>query len=78
MCSLCLHTPCLTNCPNYTPPKTNCICDICDQGIYSGEEYLENQDGEYAHLDCFRGQIHMIEWLGFKLKTMEEDYEEYD
>ena len=62
-------------CPLYVPPKANYYCSICDEGIYDGEEYIENIDGDYAHYDCFRGMRELLEWLGYKVKTMEDDNE---
>jgi len=58
-------------CPNYTPPKTTCYCSFCDDGIYNGEEYIKNLDGEYCHYDCVPGMKDLLEWLGFNIKTME-------
>ncbi len=61
-------------CPNYTPPKTRHYCSICNNGIYDGEEYIENLDGEYAHYDCLIDLSYhaMIEWLGGEIRTMED------
>jgi len=64
-------------CPNYTPPKASHYCSICDDGIYDGEEYIENLDDEYVHYDCLTGLSYraMIEWLGGEIRTMEEENE---
>ena len=78
-CEYCLrisgHDPC---CPNYEPPKATHYCSICDEGIYNGEEYIVNIDGEYAHYDCLTNLSNcaMIQWLGGEVKTMEDDYED--
>ena len=40
------HPP---ECPNYTPPKPVCYCDICGDWIYPGEEYIVNDNDKYAH-----------------------------
>lgn len=58
-------------CPNYIPPKTIYCCSSCGDGIYGGEEYIENLDGEYRHYDCVPGMKDLLEWLGFNIKTME-------
>ncbi len=71
MCSICLHEPCLTQCPNFTP-KINCFCSICGEGVLPGDEYLENYDGEYIHYDCVSGNRDLVEWLGFEIKTMDD------
>lgn len=62
-----------SQCPNYIPSKTTYYCSICDEGIYDGEDYIENNDGEFAHWDCFSGTRDLVEWLGFEVKTMDGD-----
>lgn len=59
-------------CPNYVPPKASHYCSICGEGIYDGEEYIENDDGDYRHYDCFQGMRDLLDWLGYEVKTMEE------
>lgn len=34
-----------------------------------------NDDSEYRHYDCFYGMSDLLEWLGYKIKTMEENDE---
>lgn len=72
MCSICLHVPCLTQCPNYKPFNVKCFCSVCEGGILPGEEYIENYDGDCRHYDCVFGNKELIEWLGFEVKTMED------
>lgn len=72
MCELCLRDECSSSCPNYIPKKTSHYCSSCGEGIFDGEEYIENQDGECRHYDCFFGMKDLLEWLGFDIKTMEE------
>ena len=67
-----MRDKCPTNCPNYIPLETNHYCSSCGDGIYDGEEYIENLDGDYRHFDCFFGMRDLLEWLGFDIKTMEE------
>lgn len=62
-------------CPNYVTAKVALYCSICGEGIYDGEDYIENNDGEFAHWDCFSGTRDLVEWLGFEVKTMEGDYD---
>lgn len=60
-------------CPNYSPPKATHYCSSCGDGIYDGEEYIENLDGEYRHYECFHGMRDLLEWFGFDIKTMEDN-----
>lgn len=69
MCSICHQTPCDSRCPNYMPPKAAYYCSICGEGIYEGEEYIENNDGDYRHYDCFYGMRDLLEWLGYEIKN---------
>lgn len=61
-----------TRCPYYTPPKASHYCSVCGEGIYSGEDYIENDNGEYRHYECFYGMRDLLEWLGYDIKTMED------
>lgn len=72
MCLVCLQNPCDSHCPNYEAPKAIYYCSCCDEGIYDGEEYIENQNGEYRHYECFHGMRDLLQWLGYEIKTMEE------
>lgn len=72
MCSLCHKNPCHNKCPNYIPLKAKHYCSVCGDGILDGEEYIENNDGEYRHYDCFYGMRDLLEWLGYEIKTMED------
>lgn len=72
MCDVCLQNPCHPRCPNYIPPKESHYCSVCGEGIYSGEEYIVNDNNECRHYDCFYGMRDLLEWLGYEIKTMEE------
>lgn len=63
---------CSPRCPNYTPKKISHYCSICGEGIFEGDEYIENDDGEYVHYDCIQGARWLLEWLGYKVKNMED------
>lgn len=73
MCNYCLKDICPSGCPNYSPIKTKYYCDVCGEGIYEGEEYIINDNGEHRHYDCFQGMKNLLEWLGYEIKTMEDD-----
>lgn len=64
-----------SRCPHYSARKTALYCSSCGEGIYNGEEYIENDNGEYKHLDCIYGIRDMLEWLGYEVKTMEDEHE---
>lgn len=71
MCDLCRQSPCHSQCPNYKYPKTKYYCSICKDGIYPGEEYIENDNnGEYAHWNCIDTAKEAITWLGYEIKEM--------
>ena len=73
MCDICgmqdnNHHP---RCPYYEPPNPKYKCCICENGIYDGEEYIENDFGEYAHWDCFSGTKDLLNFLGYRIRIME-------
>lgn len=53
------------------PPKATHYCSSCEEGIYDGEEYIENLDGEYRHYECFHDMKELLEWLGYRIRTMQ-------
>lgn len=61
----------LTQCPSFVPPKVNHYCPICNCGILDGEEYIENDFGEYAHWECFNNKDELLEFLGYRVRIME-------
>ena len=71
MCQLCNSYPCDSRCPNHIPKATH-YCSSCGEGIRDGEEYIENEDGECIHWDCFRSMRDLLEFLGCEIQTMEE------
>ena len=73
MCSICGQTPCAARCPNYTPKKAKHYCSICDEGILNGEEYIKNDNSEYAHWECVDYGRDLAKFLGYEIKTMEDE-----
>lgn len=59
-------------CPLYTPPKATHYCSVCKEGIYSGEEYIENDKGEYTHWECIDYSRDLVKFLGYNINIMEE------
>ena len=64
------HTP---RCPLYESPKASHYCSICQEGIFNGEEYIENDCGEYAHWECVSYGRDLARFLGYEIKPMDED-----
>ena len=62
-------------CPLYESLKASHNCSICHEEILNGEEYIENDYGEYAHWECVDYGRDLAKWLGFDIKTMENDYD---
>ena len=67
-----------SSCPNADKPKFDHYCSICQEGIYDGEEYIENDCGEYAHWECVDYGRDLAKFLGYEIKTMEEIDDEYN
>ena len=63
----CHMSYCPSTCPNYIPENTTHYCSICGNGIYNGEEYIRNDDGDYAHWECITGKKDLAEWLNYCL-----------
>ena len=70
MYDICGHLPSLSRCPNYIVPKTSHYCSICGEGILNGEEYIENDDCEYAHWECVDYGRDLAKFLGYEIKEM--------
>lgn len=62
----------LRGCPEYEDIKPNHYCSICKEGIQIGEEYIENDDGEYAHWECVDYARDLAKFLGYEIKEMED------
>lgn len=64
----------LPGCPEYDyKSKASHYCSVCDQPILDGEEYIMNDDGDCRHYDCFIGMRDLLQWLGYDIKTMEDE-----
>lgn len=78
MCDICMQSPCVFGCPN---AALNIIfdCSLCDDGIISGEEYLDI-DGKKYHLTCLEELTiyELAETFGYDVHTAtKEDISEY-
>lgn len=57
-------------CPLHEDRKSNYICCYCKEGIFNGDEFIVNSEGEYLHRDCILGYDFLINWLGYDFKEM--------
>lgn len=72
MCSICLHAPCLTGCPNAPEQMPKYTCSICGYGIYPGDKYLDGVDGEICE-NCLDDMT-----TTELIKLFGEDWKTYD
>lgn len=63
-------------CPNYELHTSKYSCSECDEGIFSGEEYIVNDNGDYAHWECVDYPRDLVKFLGYDVKEMDEDDQE--
>ena len=68
-----MSKPCKPGCSNYISPSANHYCSICDEGIYDGEEYIVNDNRDYAHWECVSYGRDLVKWLGYEIKVMDGD-----
>ena len=54
------------------PKKYNYYCAICGGAIRDGEEYIENADYEYAHMDCLQDVKDVLDWFDCRMKIMSD------
>ena len=62
-----------SRCPYNKTPTSHYYCSVCDEGIYDGDEYIVNENGEYAHWECVDYGRDLAKFLGYEIKTMEEE-----
>lgn len=48
-------------------------CSICGDGIHDGQEYIKNDSKKYIHWDCWQSCRDLVKWLGYEIKTMDEN-----
>ena len=61
----------MPHCMNHK--KISHYCYICSEGIYDGEEYIENDYGEYAHWECVNYGRDLVKFLRYEIKEMDEE-----
>ena len=62
----------LNRCPNATLLQPRCTCSLCKEGIQNGEEYIVNDDNDYAHWECVDYAKDLAKFLGYEIKEMED------
>lgn len=69
MCDICMHSPCLSGCPNAPDPTPVTHCCSCGEPIIPGDEY-GIIDGEAWCEDCLEDLplCVLIGWLTFQKK----------
>lgn len=60
-------------CPNYIQSKSNHCCSICGECVLPGEEYITNENGNYAHWECVDYARDLAEFLGYEIKEMDAE-----
>lgn len=60
-------------CPLAPESKFSHYCSICGEGIGDGEEYIENDVGDYAHWECVDYARDLAKFLGYDIKEMEDE-----
>ena len=60
-------------CPLHEPPNPTYCCSICGEGIFNGEEYIENDVGVYAHWECVNYGRDLVKFLGYEIKEMDSE-----
>lgn len=61
MCEICLHSPCLSRCPNAPEPLAVYICSGCGKSITDGEDYVDLM-GEQWCLNCIHDNTKVAEY----------------
>lgn len=59
-----------SRCPNYEPPYSNYNCLKCGERILLGEEYIVNDNEDYAHWECVDYARDLAKFLGYDIKEM--------
>lgn len=74
-CEYCRKVPHDSKCPLTPKPKYKYKCFECKEPILVGEEYIVNDNGDYAHWECVDYARDLTKFLGYDVKEMEdEDY----
>lgn len=69
MCDTCLHSPCLSGCPNEIVPIIG-VCKRCRNDIEYGMEYLDHDSG-FICAECLDDMplCELMSMFGYELQT---------
>lgn len=71
-CEYCRQTPHHPRCPLATEPNSKYKCSECGEPVLVGEEYIVNDNNDYAHLECVDYAKDLAKFLGYEIKEMED------
>ncbi len=73
MCLICMHSPCLSGCPNASEPMPAKHCSSCGKSIFPGDEYADI-DGNPLCEECLADLplCILIPKMGGEWKTVQE------
>lgn len=57
-----------TRCPKYKENENQNKCVVCGEYINDGDDYIQNDYGEYIHYGCERSMRWLLDWLGYGVK----------
>lgn len=57
-------------CPHADDIRPRSYCSICESGIFTSDEYVENDNGDLAHYECVSATRDALTWLGHEVKVM--------
>lgn len=61
-----------SSCPNANEQKSEHNCSECGENILIGEEYVVNDNDDYAHWECVEYARDLVKFLGYEIKEMED------
>lgn len=49
------------------------FCSICNEQIVNEEEYITNEEMDFAHWSCITGVYELLKFFKCNIETMEEE-----
>lgn len=74
MCDICRRSPCDSRCPNAPEPKRVYVCSRCGEGVYAGDRFLREPDGDILCEICLDNMDNdeLLHELGLSTEIAEE------